>query len=134
MDILRKPPTAKGPDDTFTGDVWIDPITRGLADSDVAVNAVRFTPGARTAWHSHEGGQTLYVAEGWGMERLTSGSRWVSPLTSDPSRAAHLSPVRGMGQGSGGTGPQADPEEAGPVVMGNDADRRLAHRRVNRSR
>lgn len=49
---------AKGPAGTFTGDVWIDPITRGLPPSQLNVAAVRFTPGARTAWHSHGGGQT----------------------------------------------------------------------------
>ena len=31
------------------------------------MGAVHFSPGARTAWHSHEGGQTLYVTEGWGL-------------------------------------------------------------------
>jgi hypothetical protein len=30
MEISRKPPTGKGPAEMFTGDVWIDPITRGL--------------------------------------------------------------------------------------------------------
>jgi hypothetical protein len=30
MDISRKAATAKGPAETFTGEVWIDPITRGL--------------------------------------------------------------------------------------------------------
>jgi quercetin dioxygenase-like cupin family protein len=28
---------------------------------------VHFSPGARTAWHSHDGGQTLYVTEGRGL-------------------------------------------------------------------
>jgi quercetin dioxygenase-like cupin family protein len=27
---------------------------------------LHFTPGARTAWHSHDGGQTLHVTEGFG--------------------------------------------------------------------
>jgi quercetin dioxygenase-like cupin family protein len=31
------------------------------------VAAVHFSPGARTAWHSHDGGQTLYVTEGRGL-------------------------------------------------------------------
>jgi quercetin dioxygenase-like cupin family protein len=34
--------------------------------SRVRVNLVRFGPGARTAWHSHAMGQTLYVTEGLG--------------------------------------------------------------------
>lgn len=66
MEISRKPPTGKGPAEMFTGDVWIDPITRGLPPSSLNVAAVHFTPGARTAWHSHDGGQTLYVTEGRG--------------------------------------------------------------------
>ena len=28
------------------------------------VVAVHFTPGARTAWHTHDGGQTVYVTDG----------------------------------------------------------------------
>jgi quercetin dioxygenase-like cupin family protein len=67
MEISHDVATAKGPAETFTGQVWIDPITRGLPASQLSVAAVRFTPGARTAWHSHEGGQTLYVTEGWGL-------------------------------------------------------------------
>ena len=35
--------------------------------SQLNVAAVHFTPGARSAWHSHEGGQTLYVTEGHGL-------------------------------------------------------------------
>jgi quercetin dioxygenase-like cupin family protein len=66
MEISRKPPTVKGQAESFTGEVWLDPITRGLPPSDINVAAVHFTPGARTAWHSHHGGQTLYVTEGRG--------------------------------------------------------------------
>ncbi len=47
--------------------MWVDPITRGLPPSRLNVAAVHFTPGARSAWHSHEGGQTLYVTEGHGL-------------------------------------------------------------------
>ena len=70
MDISPKPPTAKGPAETFTGEVWVDPITRGLPPSTLNVAAVRFTPGARSAWHSHDGGQTLYVTEGRGRVQV----------------------------------------------------------------
>jgi len=59
-------PTVKGPEDWFTGDVWIEPILEPTGDSQVNVGHVHFTPGARTAWHSHDGGQTLYVTEGRG--------------------------------------------------------------------
>lgn len=67
MKISPKPPTTKGPAETFTGDVWVDPITRGLPPSQLTVSAVHFSPGAHTAWHSHDGGQTLYVTEGRGL-------------------------------------------------------------------
>ena len=73
MEISPKPPTAKGPADTFTGEVWLDPITRGLPPSQLSVAAVRFTPGARSAWHSHAGGQTLYVTEGRGLVQTRGG-------------------------------------------------------------
>jgi quercetin dioxygenase-like cupin family protein len=66
MEIERKPPTAKGPADWFTGDVWIDSIVEPQEPSRLNVGAVRFSPDARTAWHSHDGGQTLYVTEGEG--------------------------------------------------------------------
>ena len=49
MPIQPPPPTAKGPADWFTGDVWIDAIARGEEPSHVRVSAVRFTPAARTA-------------------------------------------------------------------------------------
>jgi quercetin dioxygenase-like cupin family protein len=70
MEISPKPPTTKGPAETFTGDVWVDPITRGLPPSQVNVAAVHFSPSGRSAWHSHEGGQTLYVTEGRGLVQV----------------------------------------------------------------
>ncbi len=72
MELSAKPPTVKGPGETFTGDVWVDPITRGLPASQLNVAAVRFTPGARSAWHSHAGGQTLYVTEGRGLVQVAT--------------------------------------------------------------
>ena len=66
MQIVPRPPSMKGPAQWFTGDVYIDPIARGEEPSRLQVNAVRFTPGARTAWHSHGSGQTLWVTDGFG--------------------------------------------------------------------
>ena len=57
----------KGPPEWFTGDVWIDPVFRSDDPSRLNVSAVHFSPGARTAWHSHTRGQTLYVTEGLGL-------------------------------------------------------------------
>ena len=67
MEVQRKSPTTRGPAEWFTGDVWIDPIVQPEGQSQLSVGAVHFTPGARTAWHSHDGGQTLYVTEGRGL-------------------------------------------------------------------
>ena len=53
MELLPNQPTAKGPAELFTGDVCFDIVIRGEEPSRVRVNTVRFSPGARTAWHSH---------------------------------------------------------------------------------
>jgi quercetin dioxygenase-like cupin family protein len=67
MHIVPRQPSTKGPTERFTGDVHIDPIARGQAPSRVQVSAVHFPPGARTAWHAHGLGQTLWVTEGVGL-------------------------------------------------------------------
>jgi quercetin dioxygenase-like cupin family protein len=67
MELRDTQPTVKGPAEWFTGDVWLDPVASSHAESRLTVAAVHFTPGARTAWHSHAGGQTLYVTEGRGL-------------------------------------------------------------------
>ena len=80
MEKKRKTPSTKGPSEWFTGDVWIDTIARGDEPSRVRVNAVHFTPGARTAWHCHVLGQTLYVTEGEG--RIQSAGGEIAKLVS----------------------------------------------------
>jgi quercetin dioxygenase-like cupin family protein len=59
--------TGKGPADWFTGDVYIDSVRNPDDQSSVGCAHVRFTPGARTVWHSHPKGQTLYVTDGIGL-------------------------------------------------------------------
>ena len=66
MDVHPRQASLKGPAEWFTGDVWIDAIARGEAPSRLAVSAVHFPPGGRTAWHAHTAGQTLYVTGGEG--------------------------------------------------------------------
>jgi len=67
MEIIRNTiATAKGPAEWFTGDVYIDPIASPSPPARVGAASVRFTPGARTAWHIHPYGQTIYVTEGIG--------------------------------------------------------------------
>lgn len=67
MQSQPKKPSAQGPAAWFTGDVWIDALAHGEEPSRLRVNAVTFTPGARTAWHSHALGQTLHVTAGVGL-------------------------------------------------------------------
>jgi len=62
-----------GSNEMFTGQVYIDEITDRNVPSRIRVNAVRFTPGARTAWHSHAAGQTLHVTEGVGRTQARGG-------------------------------------------------------------
>jgi quercetin dioxygenase-like cupin family protein len=67
MKHIAATPTTKGPAEIFTGDVHFDVIARGEAPSRLRVNTVRFSPCARTAWHSHSLGQTLHVTDGFGV-------------------------------------------------------------------
>ncbi len=64
--IKSRNETIKGPDDWFTGDVYIDNIKSPSDASRFMVVIIHFTPGARTSWHTHPHGQTLYVTEGVG--------------------------------------------------------------------
>ena len=83
MEIKRNgsQPSAKGPDEWFTGNVRIDPMHQAEAPARVSIASVTFEPGARTAWHSHPLGQTLVVTAGrgrvqnWGdrIEEIQSG-------------------------------------------------------------
>ena len=59
--------TTTGPSDWFTGTVYIDTVATPSEPSRLAASSVHFTPGARTAWHTHPNGQTLYVTEGLGL-------------------------------------------------------------------
>ena len=74
MELKPVNPTAKAPASNFTGDVYVTPIYSGQAPSRMTVALVRFTPGARTNWHSHAVGQTLHVTEGVGLVGTRDGS------------------------------------------------------------
>ena len=65
--------TAAGPADWFTGTVYVDPVRDPDAQSAVGAAHVRFAPGARTAWHTHPKGQTLYVTDGIGYVATRGG-------------------------------------------------------------
>jgi quercetin dioxygenase-like cupin family protein len=59
--------TTKGPSDWFTGEVFIDAVAVPSDSCRLFASNVHFTPGARTAWHTHPNGQTIYVTEGVGL-------------------------------------------------------------------
>ncbi|SEE05863.1 Cupin domain protein [Streptomyces misionensis] len=65
--------TVKAPAERFTGDVYLDPVETPAEPARLASALVRFTPGARTNWHSHLNGQTLYVTEGVGLVGTRDG-------------------------------------------------------------
>ena len=63
-------PTKKASSDWFTGTVWQDPIVEAPEPARIRALNVSFEPGARTAWHTHPLGQTLYVVTGNGLVGL----------------------------------------------------------------
>jgi quercetin dioxygenase-like cupin family protein len=65
--------TQKGPAEWFTGDVYIDAVAAPVASSTFTSSLVHFTPGARTAWHTHPNGQTIFVVEGVGRCQREGG-------------------------------------------------------------
>jgi quercetin dioxygenase-like cupin family protein len=66
-------PTRRAPKEWFTGTVLQDPIIATEAPARLVVNRVSFEPGARTNWHSHPLGQTLYVIAGVGRVQTMGG-------------------------------------------------------------
>jgi quercetin dioxygenase-like cupin family protein len=65
--------TTPGPADWFTGAVYIDAAVAPTDESRVSASWVHFTPGARTAWHTHPNGQTIFVLEGVGRCQRRGG-------------------------------------------------------------
>jgi quercetin dioxygenase-like cupin family protein len=66
--------TRVGPSEWFTGAVYIDPVATPSSRSRLSASSVHFTPGARTAWHTHPNGQTIYVTEGVGLAQRRGGA------------------------------------------------------------
>lgn len=116
----RKPvsPTAKTPADRFTGDVYLNVIETPSEPARLASALVRFTPGARTNWHSHANGQTLHVTDGIGLVgtrdgtvlRIRAGETISCPPgeehwhgATENNLMAHIAIVVGDGSGDGTT-------------------------------
>jgi quercetin dioxygenase-like cupin family protein len=59
--------TTPGPSEWFTGTVFVDSVAAPSEGSRLSASSVHFTPGARTAWHTHPRGQTIWVTEGVGL-------------------------------------------------------------------
>ena len=75
MKIIRNGlETAAGPGDWFDGHVWIDVVSTPAPPARVMGGVVHFAPGARTAWHTHPAGQTIYVTEGVSLVQREGGA------------------------------------------------------------
>lgn len=60
-------PFDQGGPDRFTGEVWLRSTL--AAEDGTNVGVVHFSPGARTHWHRHPGGQFLFGVTGRGWVR-----------------------------------------------------------------
>lgn len=60
-------PTVAAPEAYFTGRVLQTPVVETPDPARLRATMVSFEPGARTAWHTHPLGQTLYVVSGAGL-------------------------------------------------------------------
>jgi quercetin dioxygenase-like cupin family protein len=65
--------TAPGPSEWFTGAVFVDGVAAPSGSSQLSASSVHFTPGARTKWHRHPNGQTIFVLEGVGLAQRRGG-------------------------------------------------------------
>jgi quercetin dioxygenase-like cupin family protein len=65
--------TNPGPSASFTGSVFVDTIAAPSESSPIGAASVHFPPGARTAWHTHPNGQTIWVTEGVGLCQREGG-------------------------------------------------------------
>lgn len=81
--------TTGGPEAYFTGRVEISTPYKGDAPARISGATVSFPAGARTAWHTHPLGQTLYIVSGKGWVQKEGGPReafgagdvvWIPPL------------------------------------------------------
>ena len=62
----------RGPEDWFTGDVWMDAAS--IEKPGAGLFRVLFEPGARTNWHTHPEGQFLFVVTGAGRAGTEGGA------------------------------------------------------------
>lgn len=73
MEKLPAPTSARAGSSSFTGEVLMEQLRGPLGDSRIGMAHVHFAPGARTHWHSHPVGQTLWGTDGLGIVATRSG-------------------------------------------------------------
>jgi quercetin dioxygenase-like cupin family protein len=118
MEHVSETPTMQAPAERFTGDVYLNMIEPPSEPSRLTAALVRFTPGARTNWHSHALGQVLYITDGVGLVgtrdghvvRVSAGETVKCPAdeehwhgATDTNLMAHIALVVGDGNGDGTT-------------------------------
>ncbi|WGL50738.1 cupin domain-containing protein [Nocardioides sp. BP30] len=74
MNLEPLTPTAQAPATNFTGRVYVNPLHAKQEPSQLIASIVRFTPGARTNWHSHANGQLLHCTDGSGLVVTRDGT------------------------------------------------------------
>jgi quercetin dioxygenase-like cupin family protein len=90
--------SSQGPDTSFTGTVYVDAVAVAAPEPPARVGAasVHFTPGARTHWHTHPFGQTIFVTEGIGccqrQGRPVGRSAPATACSSSPARTTGTAP------------------------------------------
>jgi quercetin dioxygenase-like cupin family protein len=77
MEHIADTRTLKAPAERFTGDVYLNMFEAPAEPARLAVGLMRFTPGARTNWHSHA------LGNGTG-----DGTTWLEPVTDEQYAAA----------------------------------------------
>jgi hypothetical protein len=131
--------TASGPSDWFTGQVFIDTVAAPTGGSRLSASSVHFTPGARTAWHTHP---NVGMAQAGGDRRLAQKAPpeaiVVRQLVGKHLQRDPLAPLLLLGQVDGATGALAN-ELDDAVTREDRADgqlpahgRSLAHVQVSR--
>jgi quercetin dioxygenase-like cupin family protein len=88
MNVVRASDSSfdKGDEGRFTGEVWLRSTLRTEDGTDVGI--VHFSPGARTRWHRHAGGQFLYGVSGRGRVRTRGEDGHVL----EPGDVVHVGP------------------------------------------
>jgi quercetin dioxygenase-like cupin family protein len=89
----------QGSADYFTGRVRVDPLFQPQAPARTSGGLVTFEPGARSAWHTHPLGQTLFVTAGKGWVQ-----EWGRPKREiNPGDVVWIPPSVKHWHGAGGT-------------------------------